>query len=101
VRVFILATKEHKGEGLTKDGKLFLDADLFILGTPEDIYKEYSKAIRKEYGWVPSFLYKRGRKKLLENFIKRDRIYFTDEMFEMFEIKARQNIVEELVSLTK
>jgi predicted metal-dependent HD superfamily phosphohydrolase len=95
----ILATRNHSGAELTKDAKLFLDMDLSILGAPEEIYREYSKAIRKEYSWVPSFMYRRSRKKILKGFSERDHLYFTEEMIERFEKQARINIEDEIRSL--
>src|SRR6266511_3359150 len=56
-REMILATKHHRADDLSWDVKAFLDLDTSILGAPEEIYKDYSWAIRKEYSWVPGFLY--------------------------------------------
>jgi predicted metal-dependent HD superfamily phosphohydrolase len=99
VRGLISATKDHSGKNLSEDAKFFLDMDLAILGVPEAIYGEYSKAIRAEYAWVPAFMYRRGRKKILKSFIERERIYYSDEMQARFETQARMNIAHELASL--
>lgn len=95
---WILATKTHQIEGLEEDGKLFLDLDLSILGSSEPIYQRYAQAIRKEYWWVPKMIYRRERKKVLENFLRRERIYSTPVMFDARETRARQNIEAELAS---
>lgn len=99
VRELILATKQHTGDSLSQDARVFLDADLSILGAPEHIYLPYSEAIRKEYAWVPDFLYRRERRKVLQSFVARERIYLTDEMWSRFEAQARQNINNEIASL--
>lgn len=65
----ILATKKHELLNDSADLKLFLDFDLSILGTSAEVYQRYSQAIRKEYSWGPYFLYRKGRKKILENFL--------------------------------
>ena len=96
VHDMILATKEHNGENLSDDTKLFLDMDLAILGTSEEIYKEYSKAIWKEYSWLSESMYRSGRKNILRNFIERERIYLTDEMKAKYEEQARKNINNEI-----
>jgi predicted metal-dependent HD superfamily phosphohydrolase len=96
IQHMIMATKEHKAEDLDHDTKILLDADLSILGAPEERYKEYSKAIRQEYSWVPSFIYKRKRRGVLVSFLKRDKLYLTDQLYEMFEKQARRNILEEI-----
>jgi len=46
VKDLILATKDHSGRNLSYDAKIFLDMDLAILGMSEEIYREYSQAIR-------------------------------------------------------
>ena len=99
VKDLILATQYHAGANLTQDAKLFLDMDLAILGASEEVYEEYSRAIRKEYSWVSEPRYRTGRKNVLTNFMERERIYFTDEMKIRFETQARTNINREIKSL--
>jgi len=100
VREMVLATKHHRGDNLSWDTKAFLDLDTAILGAPEEIYKEYSRAIRKEYSWVVSFLYRKGRMKVLNDFLERERIYFTEEIGSKFETQARDNISAEIRALS-
>ncbi|MBO0724103.1 MAG: hypothetical protein J2P52_00765 [Blastocatellia bacterium] len=100
VREMILATKHHRGEDLSWDVKVFLDLDTSILGAPEEIYNEYSRAIRKEYSWVPDVLYREGRTKVLSNFLRRERIYHTEEIRTKYEAQARHNIAEEIKTLS-
>ncbi len=99
VRDLILATRKHDNAGLSPDGSLFLDFDLSILGAEPASYEKYAAAIRKEYSWVPSLLYRRERRKVLESFLRRDRIYFTDVMLDLYEAPARHNIETELAAL--
>jgi len=100
VEKMIIATKTHSINGLTEDGKIFLDLDLSILGTSPEIYQQYHQAIRKEYSWVPWFLYRRSRKSILSGFLAREHIFFTNELAKLEQI-ARQNISEEIVFLSK
>ena len=99
VSSLILATKNHSGDNLSEDNKLFLDMDLAILGMREEIYSKYSRAIREEYFWVPELIYRRERRKVLESFLAREAIYSTDEMKKRFEEQARKNINGEINSL--
>jgi predicted metal-dependent HD superfamily phosphohydrolase len=99
-REMILATKHHRADGLSWDMKAFLDLDTSILGAPEEIYKEYSRAIRKEYSWVPGFLYRKGRTKVLNDFLEREHIYHIDEIRAEYETQARHNIAEEIRTLS-
>jgi predicted metal-dependent HD superfamily phosphohydrolase len=100
VREMILATKHHRGDDLSWDAKAFLDLDTSILGAPEEIYEEYSRAIRKEYSWVPDVLYREGRMKVLSDFLGRERVYQTEEIRAKYETQARHNIAEEIRALS-
>lgn len=100
VREMILATKHHRADDLSWDMKAFLDLDTSILGAPEEVYKEYSRAIRKEYAWVPGLLYRKGRLKVLKDFLGRERIYSTEEIASKYELQARHNIAEEVRTLS-
>ena len=77
----------------------FLDADLAILASDEKVYDIYVAAIRKEYRIYPDFLYRPGRKKVLEHFLERDQIYYTS-IFQVYEEKARANLKRELLGLS-
>lgn len=100
VEEMILATHKHDAADLDFDGKLFLDLDLGILGAKPEIYQHYKQAIRREYSFVPWFLYRRLRAKILANFLKREFIYFTGEMHERFETAARANVADEIKELS-
>lgn len=99
-REMILATKHHRAGDLSWDMKAFLDLDTSILGAPQEIYEEYGRAIRKEYSWVPDLLYRKGRVKVLNDFLVRERIYNTEEIRAKYETQARHNIAEEIRALS-
>jgi predicted metal-dependent HD superfamily phosphohydrolase len=94
----ILATKTHTISNNT-DINLFTDADLCILGMPTNIYSDYCKAIRKEYGIYPDFMYQPGRQKVVAHFLAMPRIYKTDYFFEEFEEQARKNLQRESIQI--
>ncbi|WP_338760607.1 hypothetical protein WAF17_13920 [Bernardetia sp. ABR2-2B] len=95
---YIEATKNHSKTS-DRDLQVLLDLDLAILGQSKSIYKNYSNQVREEFGYVPNFLYKRGRKLVLKNFLERSIIYQTSFFREQLEEQARENIREELESL--
>ncbi len=95
---YIEATKNHS-KTTDKDLQVLLDLDLAILGQSPTVYQNYSKQVREEFGYVPNFLYKRGRKLVLKNFLDRPTIYQTTFFKEQLEKQARENIREELDSL--
>jgi predicted metal-dependent HD superfamily phosphohydrolase len=94
VAALVLATKDHRIEPGDRDGALFLDADLAILGSEEG-YEAYAEGIAFEYGWVPAETYAAGRAEVLERFLRRDRIYLTDAIHALLDARARVNIARE------
>lgn len=94
----ILAT-QHSVELIENDEKLMVDIDLSILGCPEKDYSLFELNIRKEYKWVPAFIYKKKRKQILQSFIERDRIYSNDYFYTKFELQARNNIAKAMLNL--
>lgn len=97
VNALIMSTEGHFPRQENQDTYLFLDFDLSILAAAPSIYNLYSEAIWQEYkiAYV-KLLYKMGRKKVLKNFLARDKIYFSLDFFTKYEAKARQNIRQEL-----
>ena len=100
VEKMILATEKHDAAGLDEDGRLFLDLDLEILGYSHILYRRYSKAIRREYSFVPEDLYREKRRAILEAFLQRESIYYTDFIRRYFELDARFNIAKEIKQLS-
>lgn len=99
MNTLILATQKHQPISNSFDELFFLDCDLCILGQDEAMYKIYAQQIRAEYKNVPNFLYQSGRIEVLNKFLARERIFFTDLFFAQFEKQARENIKNELILL--
>ena len=91
VHDLIMAT-QHAVPASTGDTKLLVDIDLSILGESTDIYGEFEKNVRKEYRWVPYFMYRKKRREILESFLTRSRIYETEPYFDRYESRARENL---------
>jgi len=94
----ILITK-HDTEPKESDEKLIVDIDLSILGSPKEIFSEYGENIRKEYQHVNDEDYRIGRTKVLESFLNRGSIYYTDFFKKNYEKKARLNLTEAIEKL--
>ena len=90
----ILATKSHQLSGDT-DTCYLLDADLSILGKDAGTYADYTHKIRKEYAIYPDFLYKPGRKKVLQHFLASEYIFKTQEFRQNYEVRAKENLTAE------
>jgi predicted metal-dependent HD superfamily phosphohydrolase len=97
----ILDTQKHSASLDEIDSQIFLDVDLSILGAAASEYGVYAQAIRQEYSWLADEDYKMGRKKVLENFLQRETIYFTKMAGQMFELQARENIRNEILELSR
>ena len=95
----LVALTKHPSFPETNDEKYLIDIDLAILAADKEHYDRYESCIRREYQFVPSFLYKRGRKKILMSFAKSDRIYWTDLFHDKYENQARDNLKRAIADL--
>lgn len=95
----VIATKGHN-HSADSDTNYFTDADLAILGSEPGLYKEYSKAIRKEYQGYPDVVYRQARKKVLDYFMQMPKIYKTTFFASLYEAQARKNISNEFKELS-
>lgn len=90
----------HPSQPSSLDQKYLIDIDLSILAADTKSYGQYKELVRQEYSFVPNLLYKRGRKKLLNSLLLQNRLYHSDHFFEIWEDKARNNLQQELESLS-
>lgn len=97
VNNLIISTKKHQiilKE--TNDNAYLLDIDLSILGSSWENYQVYIQNIRKEYAIYPNFIYKKGRKKVLQHFSERETLYFTKVFQLKYEKLAKRNLKKEI-----
>lgn len=95
----ILATTHH-APVTTHDAAVMVDVDLSILGEPPDVYDSFEDAVRKEYRWVPSIVYRNRRANLLGSFLERERLYENEAFVERYEATARVNLRRAIDQLT-
>ncbi len=98
VRSHVMATC-HEAPPPDADSKVVVDIDLSILGAESSRYEEFERDVRKEYRWVPRFIYGPKRAAILQSFLDRPRIYQCAPMFERFEEKARANMAKAIHAL--
>ena len=94
----VMATVDH----MPRDGadtQLLVDIDLSILGADPARFDESNHQIRREYGHVPEPEWKPGRRKVLQGFLERPRLYGTERFHAMLEARARDNLARELANL--
>lgn len=99
VKTFIKAAKDctiPEGFSLEHDLALFLDFNMAILGVDEEMYKLYSQKIRQEYSKYTDAVYNEGRKLALQKALAAENIFFTNELRQEAEQKARENINREV-----
>lgn len=98
IRFLILATR-HNDVPADPDAQLVVDIDLSILGAERSVYDAYAEGVRYEYRHVPGPLYRRGRAKVLEAFLSRERVFQTPAFMKRYENRARENLQRELGTL--
>lgn len=96
---YIAATAGHLNPLADPDLDYLLDFDLHILGAQPGQYNTYTKMVRKEYWLYPDFMYRKGRKKVLQHFLGQPHIYKTPAFREKYEQKAMENMERELEGL--
>jgi predicted metal-dependent HD superfamily phosphohydrolase len=70
-----------------------------ILGSPVDRFDEYEQQVRKEYSWVPGWLFRRKRREILEAFLARPHIFNTQRFRATHEAQARANLERSILAL--
>lgn len=99
VHDLIMSTEGHAPRNDQSDTLFFLDFDLAILAADYAVYEAYASAVWNEYkGTYPKLMYKMGRKKVLNSFLTKENIFYTDHFKNNYESVARQNVSLELNS---
>ena len=95
----IRATTHNGGCPADVDCQIMLDADLATFASDWTVQVAIEQAIRQEYAHVPDAAYRHGRKNVLTRFLNRERIYWTDLLYDEREADARRNIERAITEL--
>jgi predicted metal-dependent HD superfamily phosphohydrolase len=95
VHALVMATR-HQAVPQGTDAEILVDVDLSILGAAPGRFDEYERQVREEYGWVPEFLFRRERRKILRDLLARPRIFNTARFRDRYEQQALSNIKRSL-----
>lgn len=98
VHALIMATR-HDAVPTDRDMQLLVDIDLSILGADDARFDEYERQVSEEYAWVPSTIFRSTRRKILEQFLERPRIFQTEHFYQAREAAARQNLQRSVMQL--
>lgn len=98
IPLLILYT-DHRTTPTSPDAMLLVDVDLSILGASNAVFDQYEQGIRAEYGWMIDRDFCLGRRRILQAFLKRDRIYHLDHFFLRYEAEARANLARAIRAL--
>ena len=90
--VDLILDTRHAALPSSELGRWMVDIDLAVLGADPSRFDRYHSDVRKEYAWVPNWLYRRKRRQVLQQFLKRPRIYATDFFASRLEEQARANL---------
>lgn len=98
VKKLIIATR-HDVELVGGDEMLLVDIDLAILGSDDKTYAQFEKDVRYEYRLVPNFIFRKKRAEILQSFLDREFIYYTESFRESSEQNAKENLKNAVVHL--
>lgn len=99
VHALIMATR-HDQAPQTPDQRVLLDVDLAILGAPAAVFDGYEQQIMREYQAVPQAAFRSNRRRILQAFLDRPRIYHTPHFHDRREAQARANLGRSIQALT-
>jgi predicted metal-dependent HD superfamily phosphohydrolase len=95
VEGLILATIGHDAPPDDHLATALLDADLAILGAPEEQYAAYARGVREEYAKYPDDVWREGRISVLEGMLARE-LYRSGTARARWATAAEKNLTAEL-----
>jgi predicted metal-dependent HD superfamily phosphohydrolase len=96
----VLITEHHRPAPGDERGATLCDADLAILAAEPARYSEYLRGVREEYGHLSDAAFRAGRVAVLHDLVDRPALFLTECGRDLWEARARSNIVTELAHLS-
>lgn len=96
----ILLTK-HNSVPKDNDEQLLADIDLAIFGRSSRLFDLYEQNVRTEFGLVPQKRFSDVRRGVLQGFLDRPSIYYTDFFRSRYEKQAQKNLQRSIRVLSK
>jgi predicted metal-dependent HD superfamily phosphohydrolase len=79
--------------------QLMVDIDLSILGAADARFDESDEQVRREFAHVAEADWRVGRRRVLEGFLNRERLYGSEHFRSRYEAQARKNLQRSLARL--
>jgi predicted metal-dependent HD superfamily phosphohydrolase len=98
VHDMIVATIDHQPQQ-DEAMQLLVDIDLSILGSRAARFDESDEQIRREFAHVAEADWRMGRRRVLEGFLSRERLYGSEYFHSRCEERARENLRRSLERL--
>lgn len=95
----VLLTRDHRPGPDDPNGAVICDADLAVLGSGRWRYARYADGVRFEYRHLSDDDFRPRREAALWEFLRRDRIFHTDRLYEQLDSRARLNLRWEISRL--
>ncbi|MFE6894889.1 hypothetical protein [Streptomyces sp. NPDC057694] len=89
-------TITHDPAEADTDGETLCDADLAILAAAPETYAAYTRAVRKEYAFVPDEAFREGRATILRQLLDLPELFRTPYGKQHWTAPARDNLTTEL-----
>lgn len=96
----VRVTQTHRIEAGDRNAAVLCDADLAVLGAPDERYRQYTREVRQEYAQVPDEEFRRARAEILKSLLAAPTLFHTAVAGERFEQQARMNLATEIAALT-
>lgn len=92
-------TEKHDPAVDDRRGEALCDADLAILASAAERYREYRTGVREEYSAHSDEAFRAGRLAVLEDLVGREHLFRTAYAREHWEAAARENLLAEIDDL--
>jgi len=92
-----LILADHNAVLVDPEQQVLADVDLWILAAPPNRFKLYDEVqIRNEYRAVPDEVFYPARTRIMKRFAEKEHIYYTPQIRELLEDRAKANLAKYL-----
>jgi predicted metal-dependent HD superfamily phosphohydrolase len=100
VETMVRALTRHTRNPDSSDCAVLCDADLAVLASEPQRYREYIRDVREEYSHIPDRKFLEARKSIVNKLLGRQQLY-ASPLGASWELRARQNLAAEASRIDK